>query len=102
MIIHRHDELRKFARMDIDTAISYTIEGSGPESYSGLSGDISATGLSMKTNKLLTEGDVIKLTIDPTGSTLPPFEAEGSVLRVSTDENDRNLFHISVTLTHIT
>lgn len=96
---HNYDEKRDFVRMNIETQITYTIKNSDGESHHGESGDLSATGLYMETDFALSEGDEIKIIMNPNGERLPPFVAEGTVLRVNTDESDDTKFHVSVSLT---
>lgn len=96
---HDFDEQRNFARMSIETAVTYKIKNSDGRSHHGFSDNLSATGLHMTTDILLREGDIIDLVMNPSGGILPPFIAEGTVLRVARAENDINTFHISIQLT---
>ncbi len=97
MADHVYDEKRNFVRMNIETQITYKVKGSDGQSYTGTSENLSATGLSMDTSHELTAGDEIELIMNPNGDRLPPFVAEGVVLRV--DRRDDNKFHASVSLT---
>tara|TARA_R110000772_G_scaffold22090_3_gene60037 strand:+ start:527 stop:835 length:309 start_codon:yes stop_codon:yes gene_type:complete len=96
---HDYDEQRNFARMSIETQITYKIKNSDGRSYHGVSGDLSATGLYMTTDLALKAGDKIDLVMNPNGDRLPPFVAEGTVLRTTIAENDPNKFHVSIQLT---
>jgi hypothetical protein len=96
---HDYDEQRNFFRMSVETPITYKIKNSDDCSHHGISGDLSATGLYMSTDFELKEGDEIELVINPSGERLPPFVAEGRVLRTTIAENDINKFHVSIALT---
>lgn len=96
---HNYDEKRDFVRMNIETQITYTIKNSDGESHHGVSGDLSATGLYMETDFALSEGDEIEIIMNPNGERLPPFIAEGTVLRINTDESDDTKFQVSISLT---
>jgi len=96
---HNYDEKRDFVRMNIETQITYTIKNSDGQTHHGQSGDLSATGLYMHTDFELSEEDEISIVMNPNGDRLPPFTAEGRVLRVTADEGDeQNSYHVSVTL----
>ena len=94
-----HEEKRHFVRMNIETQVTYSIKGENAISHHGTSGDLSATGLHMITDYAPTENDIISIVMNPSGDRLPPFVAEGKVMRVKADENDANKFHVSVELT---
>jgi len=96
---HNYDEKRDFVRMNIDTQITYTVKNSDGQSHQGSSGDLSATGLYMTTDFALSEGDAIDIIMSPNGDRLPPFTAEGQVIRITRDDDNDDLFHVSVTLT---
>ncbi|NOQ93698.1 MAG: PilZ domain-containing protein [Methylophaga sp.] len=98
MVDHNYDEKRNFVRMNIETQITFTVKNSNGQSHQGKSGDLSATGLYMSTDFALSEGDEIDIIMNPNGERLPPFVAEGTVLRVTNDEDNGQLFHVSVTL----
>ena len=53
----------------------------------------------MTTDLALKAGDKIDLVMNPNGDRLPPFVAEGTVLRTTIAENDPNKFHVSIQLT---
>jgi len=94
------DEKRNFVRMNIETQITYTVKNSDGQPHHGRSGDLSATGLYMHTDYKLSEGDEISIVMNPSGDRLPPFTAEGKILRVTIDEGHKqNAYHVSVTLT---
>ena len=100
MVDHNYDEKRDFVRMNLETQITYTVKNSDGQSHQGKSGDLSATDLYMHTDFKLSEGDEISIVMNPSGDRLPPFTANGKVLRVTTDEGDKQTsYHVSVTLT---
>lgn len=96
---HDYDEQRNFVRMSIETLVTYKIKNSDGLSHHGISRDLSATGLYMATDFALKEGDKIELVMNPSGDRLPPFVAEGTVLRTNLAKNDVNKFHVSIQLT---
>ncbi|PHS26845.1 MAG: hypothetical protein COA83_02175 [Methylophaga sp.] len=96
MIDYSYDEKRNFARMSIDTQVTYTVKGSTNTSHIGISHDLSATGLAMTTDYKLAVGDEIELVMNAADELLPPFIADGHVLRVVS--NDDNAFDISISL----
>ena len=93
-----HEEKRHFVRMNIETQVTYSIKGEDT-THHGISGDLSATGLHMVTDYKPAENDIISIVMNPSGDRLPPFVAEGKVMRVVPDENNVNNFHVSVELT---
>ena len=94
-----YDEKRNFVRMNIETQITYKVKNSDGQSHHGVSGDLSATGLYMVTDFALKEGEEIELVMNTSNERLPPFVAEGIILRTSVDENNKNKFHVSIQLT---
>ncbi|PHS68192.1 MAG: hypothetical protein COB23_09450 [Methylophaga sp.] len=91
-----YDEKRDFVRMSIETRVSYTIEGSGDNTHHGSSQNLSAKGLYMTTDFAPILGDIIDIVMNPSGDRLPPFVAEGKVVRCKPDKNDSTLFHVSI------
>jgi len=98
MTNYDYDEKRNFVRMNIETQITYKVKGSDDQTHHGISNNLSATGLSMETDFKLSQDDEIELVMNPSGDRLPPFIAEGKVLRINSDENDTNKFHASIAL----
>lgn len=96
-----YDEQRNFFRMSIDTQVTYKIKNSDNRSHHGITVDLSASGLNMSTDVALKEGQIIDLVMTPSSDRLPPFFAEGKVLRTTIDEKDASNFHISIALTKI-
>jgi c-di-GMP-binding flagellar brake protein YcgR len=97
MIDYTYDEKRDFSRMRIETQVTYTVKGAGDTPHQGTSNDLSATGLAMTTNYKLAVGDEIEIVMNAADDRLPPFIADGNVLRVEINTNDT--FDVSVLLT---
>ncbi len=97
MIDYTYDEKRDFARMSIDTQVNYTVKGSAKTTHHGTSHDLSATGLAMTTDYELAVGDEIEIVMNAADDRLPPFIADGMVLRVI--PNDKKTFDVSISLT---
>jgi len=93
-----HEEKRHFVRMNIETQVTYSINGEST-THHGTSGDLSASGLHMVTDFAPAENDIISIVMNPSGDRLPPFVAEGRVMRVVAEESDANKFRVSVELT---
>jgi len=96
-----HEEKRDFVRMNIETQVTYSIKGE-ESTHHGISGDLSATGLHMITDYKPAENDIVSIVMNPSGDRLPPFVAEGKVIRVVPDENNANNFRVSIELTKTT
>lgn len=94
---YTYEEQRDFARMSIETQVTYTVKNTDGQSYSGTSNDLSATGLAMTTGYKLAVGDKIDIVMNASGDRLPPFVAEGKVIRVETNNN--KAFNVSISLT---
>ena len=97
MTDYSYDEKRNFARMSIETQVTYTINNSNSSSYHGTSTDLSATGLAMTTDHELAVGDEVEIVMNAASERLPPFVADGRVLRV--ESNDDDTFDVSISLT---
>jgi c-di-GMP-binding flagellar brake protein YcgR len=93
-----HTEKREFVRMNVETELTFTIAGSDMV-HRGKSADLSATGVQIVAGIAPAVGDQISLVMTPSNERLPPFEAQGNVVRIAADEADENLFHISLHLT---
>lgn len=97
MADYTYEEQRDFARMNIETQLSYAIKNKDGQSYTATSNDLSATGLAMTTDHKLSLGDKIDIVMNAAGDRLPPFVAEGKVIRV--ENNDNESFNVSVSIT---
>jgi hypothetical protein len=93
-----YEEKRGFVRMRIDTLVTFTIKGKDDKAYHGTSQNLSATGLYMTTEDAIELGAEVELVMNSGNEKLPPFVAEGSVVRCIADEIDSNLYHVSVSL----
>ena len=98
---HNYDEKRDFIRMGVKAPLSYTVMGAESQTHYGNSNDLSASGLYMETDFLLSEGDEIEITIEASGNRLLPFIAKGNVLRVLPNKEKKNCYYVSVSLTKI-
>lgn len=93
-----YEEKRNFVRMQIDTQVTYTLNGNADVTYHGKSMDLSATGLLMITDHQLTVGDKIEIVMNPSGERLPPFIAQGSVIRSEPSQGRARAFNVSIKL----
>lgn len=93
---HNYAEKRTSIRVNIETKITYTVLDSDDQTHYGLSGDLSAGGLFMKTDFLLSVDDKINLKMDPHGDGRPDFVTVGNILRVSKDGDSENTYYASV------
>jgi c-di-GMP-binding flagellar brake protein YcgR len=73
-------EKRDFHRMDVECAASYRPQGAG-QVMSGIVSDLSATGLSLVTEKAATAGMKLNIEIHPGKSVTPPLSAVVEVIR---------------------
>lgn len=96
MTDYTYDEKRNFARMSIETQVTYTVKNADGTTHHGTSNDLSATGLAMTTDHELVVGDEIEIVMNAADERLPPFVAEGTVLRVVL--NDKKTFDVSASL----
>lgn len=101
MTDNNYQEKRGFVRMGIETQVTYTIKNNGGISHHGYSQNLSATGLYMTTDYKPNLGDKIEIVMNPSGDRLLPFVAAGNVIRCEQDNNNENIFHVSVNLEQI-
>ena len=52
----------------------------------------------MTTDETVELGSEVELVMNPGNEKLPPFVAEGTVVRFIADETDSNLYHVSISL----
>jgi hypothetical protein len=95
MVAHNYDEKRTFIRMQVETLVTYTIDGDATN-HSGISLDLSATGLQMRSDYAPSEGAEIEVMMNTTSDRFPPFTAKGRVIRVIPDDMHANQFLISI------
>jgi len=94
-----YEEKRDFVRMRIDTQVTYTLNGDTSVTHHGNSMDLSATGLYMVTDFKPAVGDQIEIIMNPSSDRLPPFVAEGKVIRSEVDDANTKQFNVSIELT---
>jgi len=95
MVAHNYDEKRTFIRMQVETMVTYTINDDSTK-HSGVSLDLSATGLQMRSDYAPAEGAEIDVMMNTTSDRFPPFTAKGRVIRVIPDETHANHCLISI------
>jgi hypothetical protein len=78
---HGYREKRDFPRMLIDTELTYTIEGQN-KSFTGLCKNISHSGILFYTKDPVSEGNILKLTIDSKNDKFEPVKVTAEVVRV--------------------
>lgn len=93
-----YEEKRGFVRVRIDTLFTFTIRGKDDKAYHGTSQNLSATGLYMTTDEAVELGSEVALVMNPGNEKLPPFVAEGAVVRCIAYDTDSNLYHVSISL----
>ena len=99
MVDDSYEEKRDFIRMRIETQVSYTLNGNPDSVYQGTSLDLSATGMYMVTDHKPKLGDQIDIIMSPSSDRLPPFMAEGKVVRCEVNKEQPTFFDVSVELT---
>ncbi len=93
-----YEEKRSFSRMRIETTVHFNVNKNSDITYKGLSRDLSATGLLMQSDYAPPVGAELQLEMHTDNERLPPFVAEGEVLRVESDPEDSSQYLISVAL----
>lgn len=96
---HDYEEKRLFFRMRLETEVSFSVKGQTNKTYRGVSQDLSAAGLLMHSDfppELDTE---LSIEITTDNDRLPPFVAEGKVIRVEPNNPQPGRYLISVALT---
>lgn len=82
MTARDYTEKRNFMRMRLDASISFKTDKS-KETYLGRCRDLSGTGMLMVTDKKLTLGNKVTITLPSERSELPNLEALAEVVRIS-------------------
>ncbi|MFW5451017.1 MAG: PilZ domain-containing protein [Methylophagaceae bacterium] len=95
-----YQEKRDFIRMRVDTQVTYTLNGESDSIHHGTSIDLSATGLYMVTDYAPKVNDNVDILMNPNSERLPPFSATGKVTRCTADNDNKNLYHVSIELMH--
>ncbi|MDT8372101.1 MAG: PilZ domain-containing protein [Gammaproteobacteria bacterium] len=93
-----YEEKRNFVRMQINTQVTYSLNGNVEMTYHGKSIDLSATGLLMVTEFQPSVGDQIEIVMNSSDDRLPPFVATGKVIRAEPNQDKSHLFNVSVEL----
>lgn len=93
-----YEEKRAFLRMQVETEVSFSIKGERG-SYNGVSQDLSASGLLMVSATAPDIGSELDIELSTSNKQLPPFVAEGKVLRVEANNPASGQYLISVALT---
>jgi hypothetical protein len=76
-----YDEKRNFIRMKVDTVVSFT-RLDGKERYEGRCRNLSGAGMLLETDKKLTIGDRLKVTVPSERPNFAPLDAIVEVVRV--------------------
>lgn len=93
------DEKRGFIRMKLDAMVSYTIEGK-QERYEGRCKNISGAGLLLETNKKITQGTRLNITIPSENPNIENLNATVEVIR-STPIPDQHKYELGVAIRQI-
>lgn len=93
-----YEEKRSFTRMQVKTTVRFSVNRNSDVTYQGLSRDLSATGLLMQADYAPPVGAELHLEMHTDNERLPPFVADGEVLRVEADPEDSDKYLISVVL----
>lgn len=93
-----YEEKRSYFRMRIETEVSFSIRGESG-GHTATSQDLSASGLLMVSGTAPEVGSELNIEISSGDARLPPFVAEGKVLRVEPNSPAPGQYLISVALT---
>jgi hypothetical protein len=93
-----YEEKRSFTRMRVETTVRFSVNRNSDITYEGLSRDLSATGLLMQADYAPPLGAELHLEMHTDNERLPPFVADGEVLRVEVDPAESGKYLISVAL----
>ncbi len=74
-------EKRNFIRMRVDTMVSF-VKVSKPERYEGRCRNLSGAGMLLETDKKLSLGDRLTVTVPSEGPNFTPLDAIAEVVRV--------------------
>ncbi|PCJ41950.1 MAG: hypothetical protein COA99_08595 [Moraxellaceae bacterium] len=81
LIEQSYAEKRNFIRMRVDTAVSFVRMGK-PERHEGRCRNLSGAGMLLETDKKLTLGDRLTVTVPAEGPNFTPLDATAEVVRV--------------------
>jgi len=96
MATHDYDEKRAFIRMQLETTLSFSVEGDETTQRQGYSHDLSATGLLMRSDFAPDPGARIQVQIQTQSERFEPFTAFGKVIRVQPNELGKGSYLISI------
>lgn len=96
MVSHDYDEKRSFIRMQVETSLRFSVQGSNTTQHQGFSHDLSATGMLMGSDFSPEVGEKVTITIDTSNERFEPFEAQGRVIRVEPNTLGKQPYLISV------
>jgi len=96
MASHDYDEKRSFIRMQLETKLRFSVQGSNTSQHQGFSHDLSATGLLMGSDFAPEVGALVAITIDTSNERFEPFTAQGSVIRIVPNDLGKERYLISV------
>lgn len=93
-----YEEKRMFVRMQVETQVNFTVNGRRDVTHHGVSQDLSATGLLLQSDFAPDVGDDINIVMNTDNQRLPPFVAQGKVIRVEAEPTRPGQFQISIKL----
>ena len=90
MVIHGKEfkERRNHFRMTMDAELTYIIRGKTTVN-NGICKDLSHSGIKLETERALTIGTVLEVTIDLGNPKFKPIKAELEVIRIEKAKNNR-------------
>lgn len=94
------EEKRNFFRMRVNGPVKIQRQDSA-ESFHAEGLDLSASGLSLITDEIVSEGEILDISIKSHNPELADFVAQAEVVRVQPSEEQPERFNISVKFTTI-
>ncbi len=96
-----YEEKRNFIRMKVDTLVSFIKIDGSKERYEGRCRNLSGAGMLIETDKKLSLGDRLKISIPSEGPDFSPLDANVEVVRVD-PVPDMHKFMVGVVIRQIT
>ncbi len=93
-----YDEKRAYHRMKVDTPITFSLNGNEQDRHEGISKNLSASGVLIRSDFAPSADDKLKIVMDTGNARFSPFTIEGSVVRVVADEETPGQYLISVSI----
>ena len=87
MIGKEFNERRQHFRMTMDAKLTFHVRGK-KSTYKGICKDLSQGGIKFETNKALTIGTTLDVTIDLGSPKFKPMKAELEIIRIEKAENN--------------